>query len=747
MASLPSYEDAVSVDWLRLVVPYVYPRDYPALCRVNRRFWETFAPRLWGDIVRSGRDAGVDSDDDLGWLLNSVFSQLPQTRPETRSLVRVFDVRLIRGTYSFDMGKNPNHGLREAVKALPNLACILIDGHEDLNPAEFLLTDRQILLLSMADCPIPLPSKFVTYDCVRGLVYLDISGIPGSARPFLQRDLLPELRVLKIRNKELDDVALEVLADQFETRLWSLDLSSNKLTDHALEFLGAQCLWPADLRSDAHFEVEGKLEFGKGTPDYGGWIRLIESPWSGSFNHPDRHHVDAPSYDRHDILPQEHERKRLDGRIPIKSDSADGLCRGLLEEDPYFPATSFQSSQGLSHLNLSDNQISSLGIRKLLTLSRGHLQQFSCDSMPLVPLSKIPSQAWPRSARLYGFFAAHTLRPVFSSNLRTVRLHHSLVTQIPTLEIDGLSTMARLYITESLILPRSEKAFPQAFVPDMNPRVTSLTLTRIPRRSSGPLINKLINFLRLLSAQERLIFDASSRRGPGILAGLRHLRLEFEPDPYEEGFSMAEDLDAEDLMNSGEKGFSFFEDDAQRPQPKPSATLSSPSRAPNSTLPVQQESESVRNEPEYLETDIIMDGQSANAKVWIGYKVNSDPVINQYRRLVLEHHVRDHVGPATPEQILAGIPPSALMFHMAWCMAIMPPKIEAPTRVELEAMKDVLAELKRFRLDARAKYLQLQKEFGSRRVPPGSPHGFWLGKLEVSTQGAMPQSRPSQYWR
>ncbi|KAM0430608.1 hypothetical protein ACHAPT_005961 [Fusarium lateritium] len=682
----------------------------------------------------------------LAWLLDSVFGRLAHTRPNTRSLARVFDVRLAGRVYSFNMGRNPNNDLRDAVKALPNMTYFLMDGRQDLNPAEFLHTERHVLLLSMANCPIPLPTKFVSYDCLRGLVYLDISGTPGSVRPFLQRDLLPELRVLKFRNKEVDDAALEALAAQFETRLWSLDLGGNKLSDRALEFLGARCLWPTDVRSDVRFDVEGKLEFGKVTPDYGGWIRVIESPWSGSFGHPERHHVDAPSYDPHDTLPQEDEHKRLDGRGPIQSDTADSVCRGLLGEDPYFASASFQSSRGLTHLNLSDNHISSLGIRKLLTLGRGHLQQFSCDSMPLVPHSRATAQAWPRSAKLYGYFFTHTLRPVLSSNMHAVRMHHSIVTQIPTLEIDSLSTMARLYIAETSILPRSEKAFPQALVPDTNPRLTSLTLTRIPRRSRGPLISKLVDFLKLLSIQERTIWDAQSRRGPCTLAGLRHLRLEFEPDPYEEGFSMAEDLDAEELMNSGDKGFSFFDHDAQRQVPRPASAIG---RTLNSSpaVHVQPEDESDRHEPEYLSADVSLDGQLTKVQVWIGPKVSGNPVISEYQRLVFEHHVRDHVGPATPEQTLAGIPASALVFHTAWCMAIMSPTIEAPTRTDLEAMRDVLVELKRFRLDGRARYLELQKEFGGRRVPPGSPHGFWLGRLEVSTLEAMPQSRPTQYWR
>ncbi|KAJ4261613.1 hypothetical protein NW762_007045 [Fusarium torreyae] len=742
MASLPSYQDAVSADWLHLVAPYISHQDFPSLCRVSRRFWETFAPRIWSTIPRSDRVTDGDSED--ASLFSSVFNQLNWTRSETRSLVRIFDARSTTGTYSLNMGSNLSSKLKDAIRFLPNLSSFLVDGHEDLDPSDFLSeAGHQALLLSMADCPLSLSAKFVA--SLRGLVYLDLSRVLGSLRPLFQPDALPELRVLKLQGKEVDDATIESLTAHFETRLWGLDLSSNKLTDQALEHIGARCLWPADLRSDVNFDVEGKLEFGSTTPEYGTWIRIIESQWSGSFSHQNRHLVDAPSYDLHDTLPQEFVHKRLDGKTSIKSDSADAVCRGLQGENPHLAPGSFQASQGLTHLNLTDNQISSLGVRKLLTLCRGHLQQFSCDSMLLVPSSKTFTAAWPRTAKLYGFFAAHTLRPVFSSNLRVVKLHHSVVTRIPTLEIEGLSTMARLYISESSILPRAEKAFPEAFVPDMNPRITSLTLTRIPRRSSGPLVDILVSFLKLLSTQERAIFDASSRRGPSVLAGLRHLRLEFEPDPYGEDSSMAEDIDAEELLNSGDRGFSFFGDEAAEPRSIHGAADSV--RRLGSSDPPPEKQGLDQYELEYLEIDISLDEKPTKTQVWVGPKESDSPVLQNYRKLVLHDRIRDHVGPAMPEQVLAGVPSSALISHTAWCLAIMPPKIKEPVRAELEKMQDVLAELKRFRLAGRAKYLKLQREFRSRTVPPGPPHGFWLGRLEVSTQQVAPRRKAANYWR
>jgi hypothetical protein len=632
-----------------------------------------------------------------------------------------------------------NTKLKDAIQYLPNLSYVLVDGHNDLDPSEFLSqAGHHVLLLSMADCSVSLTQKLAA--SLRGMVFLDLSRAIGSLRPLLQRGELPELRVLKIQGKEVDDTTAEILTTHFGTRLWSLDMSNNKLTDKALEIIRTHCLCPVDLRSDANFDVEGKLEFGSASPGLGTWVRIAESEWSGSFSHPNRHLVDAPLYDLHDTLPQEFVHKRLDGKFPVKSDTADAICRGLQGEDPYVPPANFQASQGLTHLNVSDNHISSLGISDLLTLGRGHLQEFSCNSMLLVPPSRASMTVGPKTARLYGFYATHTLRPVLSSNLRALKLHHSVVTQLPTMEIDGLSTTARLYIAENLILPRAKEAFPEAFVPDMNPRINSLTLTCIPRRSSGPLIHKLISFLQLLAVQERAIFDMSSRRGPNVLAGLRHFRLEFEPDPYQEDDPIVADIDAEELLNSGDTGFSFFDDRARESQQQTVEGLAESIQKPGSAASAPPQMETDLHEHEYLEMEIWVDGKPTKTQVWIGLKDSGNSLLQNYRTIALHHKVRDHIGPASPAQIRVGVPSSALVFHTAWCMTIMPPEIQGPSRAKLQdmAMKDVLAKLKQFRLEGRAKYLSLQREFGGRIVPPGQPHGFWCGKLEVSTQRTAP---------
>lgn len=64
MTALPSYSEAIAqTDWLALAAPYVSFSDYRALCRVSRRFWDTFAPRLWRDILSAVRHSGLDPSD------------------------------------------------------------------------------------------------------------------------------------------------------------------------------------------------------------------------------------------------------------------------------------------------------------------------------------------------------------------------------------------------------------------------------------------------------------------------------------------------------------------------------------------------------------------------------------------------------------------------------------------------------------------------------------------------------------
>jgi hypothetical protein len=105
------------------------------------------------------------------------------------------------------------------------------------------------------------------------------------------------------------------------------------------------------------------------------------------------------------------------------------------------------------------------------------------------------------------------------------------------------------------------------FIPDTNPRIRSLTLTDVPRKSYGLVINWLKGFLDLAARQEsniELSAPADRRRGAEMLSGLRVLRLEFEArrdQPVAAGLSVSGNADADVFMEESAKDFSFFDGD------------------------------------------------------------------------------------------------------------------------------------------------------------------------------------------
>ncbi|KAL2155572.1 hypothetical protein VTH82DRAFT_314 [Thermothelomyces myriococcoides] len=512
------------------------------------------------------------------------------------SLVRSFDVRWVSQPDNYVAFAHPGAGdtvtlsslLLSIASSFPRLRCILLDGYPNLRigPAaspltpDRLPTSEQPLLLSIARCDIELPPSFFANPYLKNLVYLDLSDMPGSLRnPLSQKTLspanMPGLRVLKLRGREMDDTTATILFRTFGEQLWSLDLSRNKLTDDALDAIN-QFSFPSQTSRTGQYPVEGRIEWlSASSPSFGTFCTVTESEWSADFSHPLRHIADAPCYvAQGEAGPHPTIAPRLDGRVKILSDSADAvktmLSGGVGSHSPPMESAQIadvcRGPQGITHLYLSDNRVSATGLSRMIRSSPGQLQRLECDSVWFrLPEAAPPS--WLSKARLSGILGcAHLFRPVFSANLQVLRIHHSVVTQLLTLSIDGLSPMMNLWVAETQLLPRAELAYPEAFVPDMNPRLQSLVLTRIPRYSTGPLIDKLIAFLKLASIQERAIQDtkSASRHGPVTLLGLRHIRLEFDPDPLEDlnddSFGLKLDFDAAAVMEDATNRFSFFGD-------------------------------------------------------------------------------------------------------------------------------------------------------------------------------------------
>jgi len=692
---------------------------------------------------------------------------------------------------------------RQLPAIFPKLRCILLDGHPDLDPgllskppdSEFPRSSsfQPPMMLSIPHCQTRLAVTFFASPYLQNLVYLDVSDTPGSLKSALLQSTLsptnlPSLRILKAQGREMDDGTAILLLRKFKEQLWSLDLSRNRLTDAVIGDILDFCSPPNTLRSDGHFDVEGKLVLVPkvGSSTFGPFGFLHESDWSRDFTHPHRYMTDAPIYTREAYRAwQEDWTLRHDGRARIRGDSADDI-KQVLSGTTESPCTDPEEARhhdvcanqgGITHLRLNGNTLSAAGVGRLIRSSPGQLRHFECSSVSAPELRQALPPGLAKNARFSGVLgAAHLFRPVFSPDLQALRIHHSLVTLVPTLETDNLVTMANLWLAETFIRERVEMAYPQAFVPDMNPRLYSLTLTNIPRYSVGHVAKKLIAFLRAASIQERAIQDAklsSSRRSPTMLRGLRHIRLEFEPDPTEElGHSLdSEDLDPEQSINLSSKEFSFFGDlgwgstpeqsTPATPQPPPPArhsdarTESKPRTPDSARLYPPPPGET----PQHVSHTWSWNGNFVTVPVWIGSGVSVGVVgiaphgpphraVDEYARLLQQHpSLRANAGPASPSHVAAGVPAGSYIFYAAWDAMLRPPpdEVHKPARADLAAMRDVVVAVKEYRAGTRAAF---EAAGSAAEGPPrlGAPHYHWTGKLEVSLADTA-RDHSSRFWR
>ncbi len=623
----------------------------------------------------------------------------------------------------------------------------------------------------MARCPQELSPRLFSSPYFRELVYLDLSYVPGSIKTAVLSSLnprcLPELRILKAKGREMDDSTAVELFRNLRRQLWSLDISDNKLTDRVVDDLVSYCFSSVSLRSDSHFEKEGKLVLRRniGSRTYGVFEFIQDSGSSATFTHPERYFADAPFYSRradHAEL-QEWQTIRDDGLGRSKKDDASAIKLELLNEDlaittkaPLSSYTKVHSGTGgLVHLYLNQNRLTSTGIGKLLRASLGRLEHFECDfCLHTPPASQLDHhKKTPHVVALIA--SAHLFRPVVSSNLRSLRVHHSLVTQVPTLVADGLPVSSARRLAESVFYRNIRRAYPQAFAPDMNPRLLSLTLTNIPSRSLGPIIEQLKQFLTVLSAQQRGIRNVRAAFGGqhrAILSGLRHLRLEIEPvfsDDWSDAPSTG-DIDFDALLDPGNENFSnetlsFFEDESGGVT----------SRNKKSGLPIYSYFNKEFNKPELYtgftsgrhlefypysdtESEYLYSHQSDlgmssadTVPVWIGSgRVGPHAAVNEYMWNLQDPALRSNIGPATPDHVAAGVPQFSYIFYGAWDAIVFPKNLPAALKDSASApFHDVVAAIKEYRSKTR-----------------GTPE-HWEGRIELVRINSASYYHSSVYWR
>lgn len=749
---------------------------------------------------------------DTRWYLDFVNRAVRTTRKSTLSMIVTLDFRGFR-TALVSVNVSGLHSylassLQKLSGQLPNLRCIVFDGHTDLDPAflvvypgrHFNLSFQNLTLLSMADCQTALPRMFFHGCGLSNLVYLDVSRNRGWARGILVDSKtftplnLPNLRVLKLRGLGIDSFALAKVLEQFSYQLWSLDLSSNRLAEDFMNVLmtySVRCEKNSRLQTDDHFEVEGKLR----AADPLSFAYFVdESTSSATFSHPERYLADSPVYSAESIdhtnsVVRPGDRVRLTGTELVRGDSTDEIAR-VLDGGPYdaVPDAPHISNHapalgGLTHIHLNDLEFPPRVIERLLAFNSGYVEHLECNVARLLTdgderkewLLKMP---WlSRGTEVYGFPGiSYLLRPVFSSNLRVLKIHHSLVTNVPTIATTSVSTPESIWLAETCLRERFDLAFPLTYIPDMNPRLYSLTLCRIPRYSAGVVTERLVNFLKLAAAQERgtaqMRRAIAHHRGPTVVRGLRHIRLEFDADVKDELLGLDSDNDIVDAVEE----FSFFSESAWDASPSSiadrsreasatSAISSSTDAGPTVATPALatpnggeappydhrkgerlQTSPYDRTETEYCEHPLD-DGRTL--PVWIGSGIlgpETSPAVNEYMRILALSGGLNAQSPmpATPCHVVAGVPVGAFIFRQAWDRILIPAEaVQRPTAAELRDMRDVLEEIKAFRLASRGEYAALVK--GGNQTEQVGQHAYWKGRLEIELARA--KEDLAEYWR
>ncbi|KAI0431373.1 hypothetical protein F5Y09DRAFT_198603 [Xylaria sp. FL1042] len=780
MDILPSYSEATSRrDWLSLAASFVPASSWTACCLVDSRFYSYFAPRLWQDPLATIRSLGLHPNDDLAWYRRFIHKYAWSTRLQTRCMVRSLDFRAFAlrasGLYSTDASERAiSESFKTLPKLFPRLMCLMIDGHPELDPSSLAVagatTSHSLELLDLARCRQELTPKLFSPQLFRNLVYLDLSYIPGSIKSAIQSSLnpayLPELRVLKARGREVDDATAQLLFQTFRLQLWSIDLSDNKLTDVAIDALLAHCFSSLSFRTDAHFEVEGKVVMPKniGTHQHGLFEFVQESSHSSSFTHPGRHFADPPVYSHEADQTEQREWQtvRSNGTSPLRCDDAGTVKEMLLQN--VLLVTSDTPRQlvynlhlprgGITHLYLNHNNFTASGVARLLQFSSGRLEHFECDSFHHTPLIS-PFDKREYQLRIGGIFGlTHLFRPAFSSNLRALCVHHSLVTQVPDIRIDDIPLVTALKLSETVLFENIRRVYPQRFVPDMNPRITSLTLTNIPARSVGPVIDQLLSFLDLASLQQEAIRRTRSGmndRHTMVLSGLRHIRFELDHDFSDDVYDLSTggDVDYDKLLDPGDQDFSndtfsFFEDtrrnvpsrvgmeqgsgkkescyaNTERYTDWTSGRLKSPPYSDTESHFINHDEEASKS----------WTGNTYSVPVWIGPgTIGPHAAVNEYMWNLQDAKLRSNVGPATPSHVAAGVPTSTYIFYAAWDAMMYPRNLTAAIKkCDAEPLRDVAAAIKEYRARTR-----------------GTPL-HWDGKMELVRRNRSSRHHALEYWR
>lgn len=245
------------------------------------------------------------------------------------------------------------------------------------------------------------------------LVFLDLSNTTAARDKQVLANLrcMSNLQVLKLRQVNLRDQDVEVLADAVNTCIRSLDVRGNLLTDSSITTLLRLCFIAPDVNDGL---IGSRISFmtGAGLEDWPSGIARNDPDLLDDFRH--------EALDEHFI--KQLARSNV-GRLP-----SEDLPRS-----------------GITHLYISDNRLTAEGLleliksKRLFVLDAGAVNMANVSKRPQSPLS-FPGFEGPMY--LAGIKKiTHAIEKYCFRNLTSLRIHHAMVTQKLSFSEKGLSPL------------------------------------------------------------------------------------------------------------------------------------------------------------------------------------------------------------------------------------------------------------------------------------------------------------------
>ena len=422
----PSYEAAVARNPWQIVAPYIPSPELCALNRVSRSLHEVFASYLWGNPA-----SHFGTENDRVYVALTRFKRtLKRVRLSVRELTHTLHLPPAQSEI-YD-GPHPEW-LRDVLEQLPNLQSLVVSrlpffdhmalltlrnkGIPRKDPLQQTGSSFSLRLLIATYCHNT-TSQGLAEALARfpHLAFLDLSNtLAARDKGVLSKiENLPLIQVLKLRNVNLRDDDMDILAEAMGVRVRSLDVQGNNLTDHSVRTLLGTC-FPNVGTTNGSFNDASHI-----SPN------LAVEDWPSGFARPDPAVLD------------EFRDARYDERLVRR------LTSGILSRLPYED----MPPSGITHLYIADNNLTVEGLvslvrsKKLHVLDAGSLNHGSILNRPRSPSSSSTPHPHDdnRPVRIPGIEKLTPILGKFGSDITSLRVHHALITEnAPFLTEDSVS--------------------------------------------------------------------------------------------------------------------------------------------------------------------------------------------------------------------------------------------------------------------------------------------------------------------